>query len=51
MHGSHEHQHEHRHIPPVTAGMSLLRMSAFGRLSIAGALAAVLWLLVFAVTR
>jgi len=48
---SHDHSHEHRPIPPVMAGVSLLRMSAFGRLGIAAALAVILWLLVFVVTR
>lgn len=51
MHGSHDHSHEHRPIPPVTAGVSLLRMSGFGRLGIAAALAVILWLLVFFVMR
>jgi hypothetical protein len=51
MHGSHDHSHEPRPLPPVSAGASLLRMSAFGRIGIAAVLAAMLWLLVFAVTR
>jgi hypothetical protein len=51
MHGSHDHSHEARPLPPVSAGVSLLRMSAFGRIGVATALAVVLWLLVFAVTR
>ncbi len=51
MHKPHDHSNEHRHIPPVSAGVSLLRMSAARRMAIAAMLSAMLWLLVYAVTR
>jgi hypothetical protein len=51
MHEPHEHSHPHRQVPPVSAGVSLLRMSAARRMAIAAALSAMLWLLVYAVTR
>ncbi len=51
MHGSHDHSHPHRHVAPVSAGVSLLRMSAARRMAIAAVLSAMLWLLVYAVTR
>lgn len=48
MHGSHEHSHtQHK----ISAGISLLRMSARARMAVAAVFAAGVWLLVYAVTR
>jgi hypothetical protein len=49
MHGSHDHA-QHR-APALPAGVSLLRLSAIARLSIALALSALIWLLVYFITR
>jgi hypothetical protein len=51
MHGSHDHPHHHAPVPAVSAGVSLLRLSAAARLSIAAAFSVAIWLIVFAVLR
>jgi hypothetical protein len=54
MNATHEHAHDHVHVPrsrPVQAGISLLRLSAPGRLAIAFAFSVLIWLIVYLVVR
>jgi hypothetical protein len=47
----HDHAHHHVHRPAIQAGISLLRLSAAARLSIAFALSVLIWLVVYLVVR
>jgi hypothetical protein len=51
MHTPHDHAHHHVHAPREAAGISLLRLSATVRLSIALSLSALIWLIVYLVAR
>jgi hypothetical protein len=51
MHGSHDHTHSSARRSAAQAGISLLRLSAAARLSVALVLSALIWVIVYFVVR
>jgi len=51
MHSPHDHTHSHDRPPVAPAGISLLRLSAAVRLSVAFAFSALIWAIVYLVVR